>query len=146
MEVLLPLVVLQPGVTEAKLNSKFSDFRLAKKLEVVCNLRKVASCVYRWRVLCTEHATGNTAMKGIHTSLFIWDKSTPLGPIADISVMVPYGNSYGGFNIGRYTLVHGFCFFSLIFVGPKESTRHILCDCNAKHTHMTHSNLLYHQN
>ncbi len=26
----------------------------------------------------------------------------------------------GGFNTRRYTLVHGFCFFKLFFMGPKE--------------------------
>ena len=31
-----------------------------------------------------------------------------------------YGNLYGGFNTRRYTLVHGFFFVKLLFIGPKE--------------------------
>ena len=55
---------------------------------------------------------------------------TSLGPIVDISVMespspvmespLAYGNILGKFNTWHYTLVHGFCFFKLLFIGPKE--------------------------
>ena len=55
-----------------------------------------------------------------------------LGPIVDISLMefpLAYGNLYGGFNTRRYTSVHGFCFFKLLFIGPKELRLYIIRTC-----------------
>ena len=50
--------------------------------------------------------------------------SYSLGPIADISVIqfpcISLWDLFGGFNTRFYTLVHGFCFFKLLYIGPKE--------------------------